>query len=81
MLAPPTSPRPLALDDSQITTIMSFARPLSPDDRDVFLQRVANVLAGQPVLGDGIVARVCREIFKEHWKAPELDVRPGKHGR
>jgi hypothetical protein len=72
---------PLALSDSEITTIMAACRPLSPSDRDAFLQHVASALAGQPVLGDGVVARVCREIFREHWKAPELDVRGGKHAR
>jgi hypothetical protein len=83
MLAPTSSPRPLALTDSEITTIMAACRPLSPDDRESFLQHVAAVLAAQPVLGDGVVARVCREIFKQHWKAPELDTRPagGKYGR
>jgi hypothetical protein len=41
---------------------MAAARPLSPADRDAFLRHVATVLATQPTLGDGIVARVCREV-------------------
>jgi hypothetical protein len=77
-------PSPLALTDSEIAHIMSAARPLSPADRQSFLEHVASVLAGQPVLGDGVVARVCREVFSQHWRAPELDERPpigGKYGR
>jgi hypothetical protein len=75
MLAPSPSPRPLALSDSELTTIMALARPLSPNDRDAFLQHVAVALAALPVLGDGVVARTCREIFSQHWHAPELDTR------
>src|SRR5262249_3496681 len=41
---------------------MAAGRPLSPADRDAFLRHVATVLATQPTLGDGIVARVCREV-------------------
>jgi hypothetical protein len=83
MLAPPPS-RPIALTDSEITTIMAAAKPLSTADRDAFLQHVAAALASQPVLGDGVVSRICREVFKQHWRAPELDVRPrggGEHAR
>jgi hypothetical protein len=61
MLAPTTSPRPRALDDSQITTVMAACRPLAPGDRDAFLQHVAAALAALPALGDGVVSRACRE--------------------
>jgi hypothetical protein len=72
---------PLALTDSEIATIMSACRPLSPTDRDAFLQHVAAALAAQPVVGDGVVSRICREVFKRHWVAPELDVKPAKYSR
>ena len=83
MLAPSSTPRPLALHDSQIATIMAACRPLSTADRESFLHHVAAVLATQPELGDGVVARVCKQVFREHWKPPELDTRPhgGKYGR
>ena len=81
MLAPTSSPRPLALSDSELTTIMAAARPLSPADRQSYLEHVAAVLAAEPILGDGVVGRVCREIFKQHWKAPEIDVKPSKYAR
>ena len=64
---------PLALSDSELDIIMDAAGPLSPADRQSFLEHVASVLTAQPMLGDGVVSRVCREIFKQHWKAPELE--------
>ena len=81
MLAP--SPRPLALDDAQITTIMRSARVLAPRDRDEFMRSVAQVLQQQPELGDGIVARVCREVQRRYWRAPEVEARGagGKYSR
>jgi hypothetical protein len=78
------SPRPLALSDSEIAHVMSAARVLPIGDRDEFLRSVAATLQSQPVLGDGIVARVCRELQQRYWRPPELDERPlhgGKYGR
>jgi len=80
MLAP-SSPRPLALTDSEITTIMAAARVLAVADRDAFLHAVATALATLPAVGDGIVARVCREVQQRYWRAPELHERPGKYAR
>jgi len=74
MLAPTSPPRPLALSDSELATIMAAAKPLSSADRDAFLPAL-------PMRGDGVVARTVREIFQRHWKAPELDVKPGKYAR
>src|SRR5262249_17527713 len=81
MHAPTSSPRPLALSDSEISHIMAAARPLSPADRDAFLQHIAAALAALPMWGEGAVARTVREVFKQHGKAPELDVKPSKYGR
>jgi len=79
------SPRPLALSDSEITTIMAAARPLSPADRQSYLEHVAAVLAKEPVLGDGVVSRIVREAFKQRWAPPELNGKGnnhlGKYGR
>jgi hypothetical protein len=77
-------PKPLALTDSEISHVMSAARVLSVADRDAFLRHVTTVLADLPVFGDGVVARVCREVQSRYWRAPELDERPhagGKYGR
>jgi hypothetical protein len=83
MLAPPSSLRPLALSDSELTTIMAAARPLSSADRSAFLEHVASALAALPMRGEGVVSRVVKEVFKQHWRAPELDVRGvgNKYGR
>ena len=77
------SPRPLALSDSEITTVMSAA-VLNVADRDAFLRSVAAALAAWPAIGDGAVARVCREIQSRYWRAPDLDERGpygGKYAR
>ena len=50
---------------------MAMARPLPPDARGAFLERVAARLAGQ-VLGDGLVARTCRELQREYLDPPDL---------
>ena len=79
--APSSEPRPLALSDSEISHIMSACRPLSSVDREVFLRQVASVLGREPVLGDGVVSRVCREVFKQHWSPPELSRNNGSKYR
>jgi hypothetical protein len=81
MLAPP--PRPIALSDSEISHIMTCARPLMPGDRDAYVRAVVAVLESQPVLGPGLVGRVCRELQGRFWRPAEVDVRPhgGKYAR
>jgi hypothetical protein len=76
-------PAPLKLTDSELTTVMAACRPLNTADRESFLQHVAVALAGQPVLGDGVVSRICREVFSQHWRAPEIDGRTagGKYAK
>jgi hypothetical protein len=37
------------------------------------MRRVAAVLADKPTLGDGLVARICREVQARYWRAPESD--------
>ena len=63
--------RPLALTDTQMTAVMAAAQPLPPADRSLFLQDVAAALDGKE-LGDGVVARVCREIQRRYWRALDL---------
>jgi hypothetical protein len=71
--------RPLALSDSEITTVMSAAAVLNVADRDAFLRGVAAALQQLPELGDGAVARVCREIQSRYWRAPALRPYDGKY--
>ena len=53
---------------------MAAARPLDPDLRDPFLRAVAHALqqdcAGE--VGPGTVARVCRELQRQFFDAPDL---------
>ena len=63
---------PLALTDSQIDIVMNAAAPLLPQDRSRFLEDVGAALAAVSDLGDGIVARTCREIQRRHFRAPDL---------
>jgi hypothetical protein len=46
------------------------ARPLAVQDRDPFLQAVAERLAALPQLGDGLVFQICREVQREFWDPP-----------
>jgi hypothetical protein len=64
---------PLALTDSQLTSIMGLARPLSPAQRIAFLEMLAAKLNGQRELGDGEVYRVCRELQREYFAPPTFD--------
>jgi hypothetical protein len=57
---------------------MAIARPLPPDARGAFLERVAARLAGQ-VLGDGLVARTCRELQREYLDPPDLSRASGSN--
>jgi hypothetical protein len=62
---------PLRLTDSQITHIFDAARPLRVEDRDLFLQEVASLLAGIADPGDGDVARAIRTVQRKHFDPPE----------
>jgi hypothetical protein len=53
---------PISLSDDQLTQIMQCAEPLAPPDRSAFLEAVAVALRSHPVVGDGIVGRVVRQV-------------------
>jgi hypothetical protein len=58
-----TAPTPRALSDSEITTVMQLARPLSPDQRARFLEIVAAKLRGRrEPIGDGAIYQLCRQL-------------------
>jgi hypothetical protein len=76
----PPSP-PLRLTDDQLATVMNAARTLPVADRDIFMRTVASVLAHQPILGDGGVARVCKQVQLRLWRAPKLDERRPHSGK
>ncbi len=75
-------PKLLALTDDQLTTVFRMATPLTIADRSSFLEDVARSLGGLLELGDGAVARTCREIQARYWKAHDLPRgRPGPRRR
>jgi hypothetical protein len=57
---------------------MRGAAPLLPQDRHKYLQRVAELLYQQGEIGDGAVARVCREAQKLFFDPPIDTVRHGQ---
>ncbi len=63
-------PRPIALSDAQLTMILQAARPLPVEDRDRFLQAIADVLRDQRVLGDGTVHRAIAEVQRRFFDPP-----------
>jgi hypothetical protein len=63
---------PLALTDSQLETVYRCAGPLAPAVRPAFLELVAQSLADAGEIGDGTVARACREAQARFWIPPDL---------
>jgi hypothetical protein len=70
-------PRPIALTDEQLSAVMAAAQPLAPADRSAFLEDVAAALTALPIVGDGAVNRVVREVQSRYFR-PELD--PPRYG-
>jgi hypothetical protein len=64
---------PLRLSDAELDAVMAAAQPLEPSARNAFLQDVSSALANHTVLGPGIVHRICSEIQRRHFDAPETD--------
>src|SRR3954462_1635305 len=61
--------RMLSLSDAQLDCVFAAAQPLDVNDRDLFLRDVARALDGQEI-GDGLVARTCREIQRRYFRPP-----------
>jgi hypothetical protein len=70
---------PVRLTDSELQAVFDAARPLQLCDRDAFLRDIATALAALPVLGDGAVHRVVREVQRRYFDAPDLRVAGGKY--
>jgi hypothetical protein len=69
----PSPPRPLALTDQQLDAIHRAAWPLGPHDRVPFLEGVAEALAAEPTLGDGVVYRVAVQAQRRFWTPPTVN--------
>jgi hypothetical protein len=68
---------PVRLTDAELSAVMTAAQPLEPAARNAFLQDVAAALEGCAVIGPGVVHRICSEIQRRHFDAPELERRGG----
>jgi hypothetical protein len=69
--------RPLSLSDQSIALLLDLAKPLHPDQRSAFLESVAARLRDEPVLGDGIVSRIAKDLQRLYLKPPDLSGTPG----
>jgi hypothetical protein len=65
-------PKPLALSDAEITTIMAACRPPAVEAREPFLLAVAQTIAGLDEHADGAVYRICRELQCRFFEPPRL---------
>lgn len=68
----------IALDDSELATVMDAARPLPPRARSEFLQAVAAELEQQRERGPGGIYRACRTLQKKYFDPPDLSGNIGK---
>jgi hypothetical protein len=64
----------------KLDAVFAAAQPLDVADRDLFLRDGPVALDGQ-VLGDGLVARTCREIQGRDFKPPANQLHPPQHHR
>jgi hypothetical protein len=61
----------LALSDTQLEAVMAAANPIAPAKKSEFFEAIAARLAGAE-LGDGAVARACRELQSLYFSPPDL---------
>ena len=64
---------PLKLNDDELDAVFLAARPLQPQDRDPFLQRIAELLRDCGEVGPGDVNRAIRAAQKEFFDPPNLE--------
>ncbi len=64
---------PLALTDAQMVAVLNAARPIPREDRDHFLQAIADALRDQAMLGDGVVHRTIVEVQRRFLSPPTID--------
>jgi hypothetical protein len=65
--------KPIGLTDSQLLTIQRAAGPLHPQDRGPYLEKVAEMLNGHEIVGDGLVGRICAQCQRMFLRTPELE--------
>jgi len=62
--------RPLALSDDGLRVLIDLMRPLSPEARIVFLEKIAVELQGRDDVGVGELHRLARAIWREVFDPP-----------
>jgi len=72
---------PIRLSDSQIRAVFDAARPLAVQDRDAFLQAVAEAMQGHREIGDGDVHRAIVTAQRRFYDPPITDERAQPHRR
>jgi hypothetical protein len=50
--------------------ILAAAAPLAVQDRDPFLQEIAQTLQALPEVGDGALHRIIMQVQRRHFDAP-----------
>jgi hypothetical protein len=63
------APRPIFLNDEELTAVFAAAQPIEPGRRSAFLEALASRLRGQEV-GPGAVGRAIRELQRDFWTPP-----------
>jgi hypothetical protein len=76
---------PISFTDSELDIVMSLGAPLDPSARAAYLADVAKELDGLAEVGDGIIARIAREVqgrFCEAFRMPAMtSLSPRRVGR
>jgi hypothetical protein len=70
---------PIRLTDAQLGAIFSAAKPLAVQDRDPFLQTVAELLQARREIGDGDVHRAIVTAQRRFYDPPITDERTQPH--
>jgi len=60
------------LTDDELRIVMAAARPLRPDQRQLFLNELASVLGHYSGLGPGVLHRLCRDLQRRFFDPPDL---------
>jgi hypothetical protein len=63
---------PIHLTDSELSAVISAARPLDVSVRDAFLRDVADALANCKEVGPGAVYRIVAETQRRFFDPPDL---------
>lgn len=61
----------LSLSDAEYAAVQAAAAPIHPLQRSAFLQALAKELEPHPVVGPGLVHRLCGDLQKRYVIAPE----------